>query len=51
MGLATAEEMDEDNSQTLSWRDISLVVTHHLELLADLGVRGLVASRKPSVLD
>jgi len=33
------KEMDRDEIQSLSWRQISLVVTHHLEVLSDLGIR------------
>ncbi|CAK9073739.1 unnamed protein product [Durusdinium trenchii] len=34
-------EMDHDGTQSLSWREISLVVTHHMEVLSDLGIRTL----------
>ena len=33
--------MDHDGTQSLSWREISLVVTHHMEVLSDLGIRTL----------
>jgi len=33
------KDLDRDETQSLSWRQISVVVTHHLELLSDLGIR------------
>lgn len=45
------KDLDQDNSQSLSWRQISLVVTHHLELLSDLGIRMPEAKRIFSELD
>lgn len=45
------QDLDQDNSQSLNWRQISLVVTHHLELLSDLGIRMPEAKRIFSELD
>ncbi|CAL1140495.1 unnamed protein product [Cladocopium goreaui] len=39
------QDLDQDNSQSLNWRQISLVVTHHLELLSDLGIRSMAKAR------
>lgn len=45
------KDSDQDNSQSLSWRQICLVVTQHLELLSDVGIRMPEAKRIFSELD
>ena len=38
------KEVDRHETGSLSWRDISAVVTHHLDLLEDVGIRILAKS-------
>ncbi|CAJ1386398.1 unnamed protein product [Effrenium voratum] len=49
--VASLKEVDRHETGSLSWRDISAVVTHHLDLLEDVGIRLPEAKRIFQELD